>query len=49
MSTAENKYVINAFIQDVINQGRLERADELVLADFWNSIPSRANRREEKG
>jgi hypothetical protein len=49
LSTAENKNVINAFIQDVINQGRLERADDLVLADFVELDPSRANRREEKG
>jgi steroid delta-isomerase-like uncharacterized protein len=39
MSTAENKNVINAFIQDVINQGRLERADDLVLADFVELDP----------
>ncbi len=31
MSTAENKAVIANFLEEVINQGRLERADDLVI------------------
>jgi steroid delta-isomerase-like uncharacterized protein len=48
MSTAENKNVINAFIQDVINQGRLERADDLVLTDFveLDPLPGQSQGRE---
>jgi steroid delta-isomerase-like uncharacterized protein len=48
MSTAENKNVINAFIQDVINEGRLERADDLVLADFveLDPLPGQTQGRE---
>jgi steroid delta-isomerase-like uncharacterized protein len=39
MSTAENKAVIAAFIEDVINQGRLERANDLVAVDFVELDP----------
>jgi steroid delta-isomerase-like uncharacterized protein len=39
MSTAENKAVIAAFLEDVINQGRLERADDLVALDFVELDP----------
>lgn len=48
MSTADNKNVINAFIEDVINQGRLERADELVLPDFveLDPLPGQSQGRE---
>ena len=48
MSTAENKNVISAFIQDVINQGRLERADDLVLANFveLDPLPGQSQGRE---
>ena len=48
MSTTENKSVISAFIQDVINKGRLERADDLVLADFveLDPLPGQSQGRE---
>jgi steroid delta-isomerase-like uncharacterized protein len=39
MSTAENKAVIAAFLEDVINQGRLERANDLVALDFVELDP----------
>ena len=34
-----NKEVIQAFLEDVINQGRLERADDLVKEDFVELDP----------
>jgi steroid delta-isomerase-like uncharacterized protein len=34
-----NKEVIRAFIQDVLNQGRLERTDDLVKEDFVELDP----------
>ena len=34
-----NKQLINAFIEDVINQGRMERANDLVKADFVELDP----------
>jgi steroid delta-isomerase-like uncharacterized protein len=34
-----NKELISAFIEDVINQGRLERANDLVKADFVELDP----------
>jgi steroid delta-isomerase-like uncharacterized protein len=34
-----NKAIIGAFIEEVINQGRLERADELVKEDFIELDP----------
>ena len=44
MSTNENKQVINKqvirdFLEEVINQGRLERADALVKSDFIELDP----------
>lgn len=39
MSAAENKAVIAAFIEDVINRGRLERANDLVALDFVELDP----------
>ena len=39
MGLAENKAVINSFVEDVLNQGRLERADELVALDFVELDP----------
>lgn len=39
MSTAANKAVIAAFLEDVINRGRLERADDLVELDFVELDP----------
>ena len=37
MTPAENKTVVNRFVEEVINQGRLEQADELVVPDFVGS------------
>jgi steroid delta-isomerase-like uncharacterized protein len=39
MSTAENKAVIAAFLEEVINQGQLERANDLVALDFVELDP----------
>ena len=39
MSTVANKNVILMFIEDVLNQGRLDRADNLVLEDFVELDP----------
>jgi steroid delta-isomerase-like uncharacterized protein len=39
MTTAENKKVIAAFVKEVINEGRLERADDLVALDFIELDP----------
>jgi steroid delta-isomerase-like uncharacterized protein len=37
--SAENKNVIAAFVEEVINQGRLNRADHLVALDFVELDP----------
>ena len=39
MPVNENKKVIQDFLEDVINQGRLERADALVKSDFVELDP----------
>jgi steroid delta-isomerase-like uncharacterized protein len=39
MTPAENKTVVNRFVEEVINQGRLEQADELVVANFVELDP----------
>ena len=49
MSTIENKNVIRMFIEDAINQGRLERADDLVLYNFAELDPLLGKRRDERG
>jgi len=36
---AENKTVITSFVEEVINQGQLERADDLVVVDFLELDP----------
>ena len=48
MSTDDNKGTMMTFIQEVINQGRLERADDLVLEDFveLDPLPGQAQGRE---
>lgn len=48
MSTNDNKSVIRMFIEDVINQGRLERANDLVIEDFveLDPLPGQAQGRE---
>jgi steroid delta-isomerase-like uncharacterized protein len=49
MSTAENKAVIAAFLEDVINQGRLERADDLVEPHFVELDPLPGQRQGRQG
>ena len=39
MSTVENKQTIRDFLDEVINQGKLERADALVKSDFIELDP----------
>src|ERR1700733_4866289 len=39
MPPAENKTVITRFVEEVINQGRLQRADDLVAVDFLELDP----------
>ena len=39
MSTNDNKSVIRSFIEDILNQGRLERADDIVIEDFVELDP----------
>jgi steroid delta-isomerase-like uncharacterized protein len=39
MSESENVKVIGRFLEEVINQGRLEQADELVAVDFVELDP----------
>ena len=48
MSTINNKSVIRTFIEDVINQGHLERADDIVVEDFveLDPLPGQAQGRE---
>lgn len=54
MSTIENKQVINRqvikdFLQEVINQGHLERADALVKSDFIELDPLPGQRQGREG
>jgi steroid delta-isomerase-like uncharacterized protein len=39
MATDENKSVIGNFVEEVINQGQIERADDLVAVDFVEVDP----------
>ena len=39
MALEENKAVISTFVEEVINQGQLERADDLVAVDFVEVDP----------
>ena len=39
MAPEENKAVISTFVEEVINQGQLERADDLVAVDFVEVDP----------
>ena len=39
MSTYDNKSVIRIFLEEVLNQGRLERADDIVIEDFLELDP----------
>jgi len=50
MAAAENKAVLTSFVEQVINQGRLERLDHLVAVDFveLDPLPGRQQGREAK-
>ncbi|MBV9299947.1 MAG: ester cyclase [Verrucomicrobia bacterium] len=39
MAPEENKAVISTFVEEVVNQGQLERADDLVALDFVEVDP----------
>ncbi len=39
MSAAKNKEILRAFLEEVINQNRLDRADDLVKEDFIELDP----------
>jgi predicted ester cyclase len=39
MAAAENKAVVSSFVEEVINQGRLERVNDLVVLDFVELDP----------
>ncbi len=39
MPPAENKTVITGFVEEVINQGQFEQADDLVAVDFVELDP----------
>ena len=49
MATVENKAIIRAFVDEVINQGRLERADDLVAPDFIELDPLPGQRQGREG
>jgi|SRR6202042_182556 steroid delta-isomerase-like uncharacterized protein len=49
MSELENVKVIARFLEEVINQGRLEQADELVAADFVELDPLPGQRQGREG
>jgi hypothetical protein len=39
MAPAENKAVLASFVEEVINEGQFERADDLVAVDFVELDP----------
>ena len=49
MSESENIATISRFVEEVINQGRLEAADELVDADFIEMDPLPGQRQGREG
>ena len=49
MSESENVSVIARFLEEVINQGRLEQADELVAVDFVELDPLPGQRQGREG
>jgi steroid delta-isomerase-like uncharacterized protein len=49
LTTAENKTVIRRFVEEVINQGRLERADVLVAKGFVELDPLPGQRQGREG
>src|SRR5271165_2848184 len=49
MPPAENKTVITRFVEEVINQGQLERVDDLVAVDFVELDPLRGQQQGREG
>jgi steroid delta-isomerase-like uncharacterized protein len=49
MTVADNKAVISMFVEEVINQGRLDRADDLVVEDFVELDPLPGQRQGREG
>ncbi len=49
MTAVENKAIVRAFADEVINQGRLERADDLVAPDFIELEPLPGQRQGREG
>ena len=50
MSTTEdNKAVVSRFVEEVINQGRMDRADDLVVDDFVELDPLPGQRQGREG
>ena len=49
MTANENKAVIGRFIDEVINQGRLDRMDDLVAVDFVERDPLPGQRQGREG
>lgn len=49
MTTAENKTVVRSFVEEVINQGRLEQADVLVADGFVELDPLPGQRQGREG
>jgi steroid delta-isomerase-like uncharacterized protein len=49
MTPGENKEIIRAFVDEVINQGKLDRADDLVAQDFIELDPLPGQRQGREG
>ena len=49
MSAVENKVVIGRFIEEVINQNRMDRANDLVVEDFVELDPLPGQRQGREG
>jgi steroid delta-isomerase-like uncharacterized protein len=49
MTPSENKEIIRAFVDEVINQGKLDRADDLVAQDFIELDPLPGQRQGREG
>jgi steroid delta-isomerase-like uncharacterized protein len=49
MSEARNKAIIDKFIEEVINQNRMDRADDLVAKDFVELDPLPGQRQGREG
>jgi steroid delta-isomerase-like uncharacterized protein len=49
MTIADNKAVVSMFVEEVINQGRMDRADELVVSGFVELDPLPGQRQGREG